>query len=1200
MNGTTISTYGTTGIEITQTSQNPVLVTASGTILTSGAYAIFDNTGSPGAISNYGVLQSTSAGGVGVEFASAGDLTNHGLVTAIADGVEVSGGTGTIHNYGSISASGMAGDGAWLRLGGTLTNGSASVTGLSITGGSDGVLMSFEGGTVQNYGTLAGAAGNGVEIDNGDGGTDLVANGSGTLSSFLISGGTNGVYLGGTGTVKNDGKIVGKNGDGVYIGGAGIVDNGSSDERGRSISGVSAGIEIFGGIGTISNYGSISASGTAGDGAWLRLGGTLTNGSAAVTGLSITGGSDGVLMSFEGGTVQNYGTLAGAAGNGVEIDNGDGGTDLVANGSGTLSSFLISGGANGVYLGGTGTLKNDGKIVGKSGDGVYIGGAGIVDNGSSGERGRSISGVSAGIEISGGTGTISNYGSISASGTAGDGAWLRLGGTLTNGSTSVTGLSITGGSDGVLMSFEGGTVQNYGTLAGAAGNGVEIDNGDGGTDLVENGSGTLSSFLISGGTNGVYLGGTGTLKNDGKIVGKNGDGVYIGGAGIVDNGSSGERGRSIIGVSAGIEISGGTGTISNYGSISASGTAGDGAWLRLGGTLTNGSTSVTGLSITGGSDGVLMSFEGGTVQNYGTLAGTAGNGVEIDNGDGGTDLVENGSGTLSSFLISGGANGVVLGGSGTVKNDGTIVGKDGNGVYIGGAGIIDNGSSDELGRLISGVSAGIEFSGGVGKVSNFGSISASGTAGDGAWLRLGGTLTNGSASVTGLSITGGSDGVLMSFEGGTVQNYGTLAGTAGNGVEIDNGDGGTDLVENGSGTLSSFLISGGANGVVLGGSGTVKNDGTIVGKDGDGVYIGGAGIIDNGSSDELGRLISGVSAGIEFSGGVGKVSNFGSISASGTAGDGVWLRLGGTLTNGSASVNGAAITGGGNGVLMSYNGGTVQNYGTLAGSTGNGVEIDNGDGGTDLVKNGKDATISGEIGVLVRGAGEVINAGTITGAGGVAVQFGGNDTLVVDAGAVFNGLVEGGNGVNTLDLGSGTSGLINSEFVGFADYGVGIGASWSLDGSTSIQVVLDDGSISLSASATLSITGSISAESSGVFQLGLGATLNVAADLGTQSKMSFLGNANLVIENASSFGTQSGTSTYGGPLLENFVAGDVIDLQSISAAGDTIDFSASTGLLQVMNGSTALATLAFQDSTLGAGTFHVGGDSAGHAMITLG
>ncbi len=65
-------------------------------------------------------------------------------------------------------------------------------------------------------------------------------------------------------------------------------------------------------------------------------------------------------------------------------------------------------------------------------------------------------------------------------------------------------------------------------------------------------------------------------------------------------------------------------------------------------------------------------------------------------------------------------------------------------------------------------------------------------------------------------------------------------------------------------------------------------------------------------------------------------------------------------------------------------------------------------------------------------------------------------------------------------------------------------------------------------------------------------------------------------------------------------AGGTIDLKDVAVAGATSAYNATTGLLQVSHGATALATLAFDNATLGAGAFHLGNDGTGHLLLTHG
>jgi hypothetical protein len=90
----------------------------------------------------------------------------------------------------------------------------------------------------------------------------------------------------------------------------------------------------------------------------------------------------------------------------------------------------------------------------------------------------------------------------------------------------------------------------------------------------------------------------------------------------------------------------------------------------------------------------------------------------------------------------------------------------------------------------------------------------------------------------------------------------------------------------------------------------------------------------------------------------------------------------------------------------------------------------------------------------------------------------------------------------------------------------------------------------------------------------------------------------LIIDNAANFGTHVGTTSYAGTLLENFAGGNVIDLKSIASAGSALAYSAASGELQIAAGGVAIATLLFQNSSLGAGAFHAVTDGFGGTLIT--
>jgi hypothetical protein len=90
----------------------------------------------------------------------------------------------------------------------------------------------------------------------------------------------------------------------------------------------------------------------------------------------------------------------------------------------------------------------------------------------------------------------------------------------------------------------------------------------------------------------------------------------------------------------------------------------------------------------------------------------------------------------------------------------------------------------------------------------------------------------------------------------------------------------------------------------------------------------------------------------------------------------------------------------------------------------------------------------------------------------------------------------------------------------------------------------------------------------------------------------------LTIDNAAAFGVNVGSTSYAGPQLDDFTSGDTIDLKNFAAAGVTLNYNSTSGVLQVANGSSQVASLKFQTTSLGSGTFHETGDGASGILIT--
>jgi hypothetical protein len=270
-------------------------------------------------------------GGVGIDLAAGGTVTNTGSIT---------GGLGGISGY---KGTGDAGNGVDLRGGGTLTNhgmivggqGGYYVYGQDVTFGAGGIgVLLASPGSVTNDGTIMGGDGHHLESY----GAKITQPAGSGGAGFALSDG---------GTLKNAGTVTGgAGGYGRYVGGnAGY------------------GLGLTGGIVTNS--------------------GTITGGAGGVSRFTGGNGAAGVLL--RSGTLTNTGGIVGGAGGYTTQDGigGAAGAGVTMRGGVLVNSGSITGGYNGKYAGGNGgtgvyinggTLTNAGTITGGIGTHNYVNG----------------------------------------------------------------------------------------------------------------------------------------------------------------------------------------------------------------------------------------------------------------------------------------------------------------------------------------------------------------------------------------------------------------------------------------------------------------------------------------------------------------------------------------------------------------------------------------------------------------------------------------------------------------------------------------------------------------------------------------------------------------------------------------------------------------------------------------------------------
>jgi hypothetical protein len=591
----------------------------------------------------------------------------------------------------------------------------------------------------------------------------------------------------------------------------------------------------------------------------------------------------------------------------------------------------------------------------------------------------------------------------------------------------------------------------------------------------------------------------------------------------------------------------------NAGQIQGTMSNGSGVVLEAGGFVTNQSTGTI-----SGNSGIRLA-NGGTAVNAGAVTGNS-NGVLLQAGG----IVTN----QASGVVTASTYGVRIIGTGTLTNAGSITASPGavivgpNFIGSSGAALLNGGAlSNQSTGVISGA-RGVWAKSGV-TVTNAGTLTGAGISGRGVDLNGGGLITN-----TGLIQTTGSYGTGVRLVGG-----GTLTNAVGATIVAGNFGLAVDVADSAAAVIS--------------------NAGSILGDNSDGVSLG-AGTLTN----LAGGFITGF-YGVSLDGGT--VQNAGTINgidrAVRSAGGVVVNQGGGVLTGKFEAVNAldgtttvtnqaAGTISGGNGIVVSNFGtATIVNSGVVTGTSSTGISVL----GTAAITNEAGGTISGVFGIRAPNAmaHTIVNRGSIAGST-KAIEFGdaANHRLVVEAGAAFTGLVDGGAATTdakaaTLQLTSaaatGTLSGLGTQFVNFGKVGIDSGARWVMPSATlqSGATLTNAGSILSAvtlagvADVTIGAGALVGSGSGGLIGAGAGAvtlTTSGAINGGAVAVDLLAGAAHRMIVNpgASFTGTVSGGNTAGSFFVSTLQLKSAASTGTLSGLGTQItDF----GLTQVDAGA---------------------------------
>ena len=820
------------------------------------------------------------------------------------------------------------------------------------------VVDVYFSGTVQNNGTILGAATSAATFNN-----------SGTVAGLF------------TATVRGTNGNIGNLNGGVDIGAGttlntsgtilnGVTNAGTINASGGVINGAIANNAggMFSVTGTVTSDNTFtnaqSATLAIGTGGAYTLQGLLTNSGAVTVASGATlDASAGGVTNDAGGTITNSGVWAGnVVSNAGTINNNLTWTGTVSN-AGTFNNNA-GGTVSGQLTNTAGTTTNAGQLNG----GASVAGGTLTNN-------NLISGA---VGISGGavnnnatiTGTVTNAATFNnnAGGTV-SGQLTNTAGTTTNAGQLNGGASVSGGTltNNNLISgavaISGGAVNNSATITGTVSNAAVFNNTAGGTvsGQLTNTAGTTTN---AGQLNGGASVSGGTLTNNNLISGA----VGISGGAVNNN--------AVI-----------TGTVANAATFNnnAAGTV-SGLLMNSAGATTNTGQLNGGASVSGGTltNNNLISgavaISGGAVNNNATITGTVANAATFNNNAGGTvsGLLTNTAGTTTN---AGQFNGGASVSGGTLTNNNLISGAVG----------ISGGAVNNNATITGTVTNAATFNNNVGGTVSGPLTNSAGTTANAGQLNGGANVTGG--TLTNNNLISGAVGI----SGGAVNNNATITGTVTNAATFNNNAGGTvsgQLTNTAGTTANAGQLNGGAN--VTGG--TLTNNSLISGAVG----------ISGGAVNNNATITGTVANAAVFNSNAG-----GTVSGQLTNTAGTTANAG--QLNGGASVSGGTLT---NNNLISgavgISGGAVNNNATITGTVANAAVFNNNAGGTVSGQLNNTAGTTANAGQLNGGAsvagGVLTNNGLISGVvaiSGGAVNNNATITRTVANAATFNNNVGG-------------------------------------------------------------------------------------------------------------------------------------------------------------------------------------------------